>query len=91
MEAGAGSGPLPRAEGEPHPLDAGSILAKPVRLFPSLFAHRRPTVFIDYPPFVGEWPRGLVRMIAAWSIVVLFDALWCVGIRPPAVLVPGAW
>jgi hypothetical protein len=52
MEA-AEAAELPAA-GEAHPLDAGSILSsKPVRLFPSLFAHRRPTVFIDYPPFVG--------------------------------------
>lgn len=37
-------------------LAGGSVDGEPmrvVRLFPSLFPHRKPTVYIEYPPFIG--------------------------------------
>jgi len=33
---------------------AGPKTAKPVRVIPSLFAFRKPTVFFEYPAFLGE-------------------------------------
>ena len=58
------AGPESRETGDAH---GGEAPPKPVKLQPSLFPHREPTVYVEYAPFVGtrcSRNTGAIRSLA---------------------------